>query len=82
MTNSLGYVMYVRPGPGTWSCLACLGLKYPGLNDSLSLSFLIKFSKPSTTATFTLHRVFCCIACTWVVIGCQRDLLLLGRLLI
>ncbi len=41
---------------------------------------IIKFSKPLTSATFTLHRVFYCVARTWVVIGCQRDLLLLGRL--
>ncbi len=34
-----------------------------------------------TSVTFTLHPVFYCDARTWVVIGCQRDLLLLGRLL-
>ncbi len=37
-----------------------------------------EFSQPLTGATFTLHRVFYCVARTWVVIGCQRDLLLLG----
>ncbi len=42
---------------------------------------IIKFSKPLTSATFTLHRVFYCVARTPVVIGCQQDLLLLGRLL-
>ncbi len=41
---------------------------------------IIKFSKPLMSATFTLHRVFYCVALTWVVIGYQRDLLLLGRL--
>ncbi len=40
-----------------------------------------KFSKPLVSTTFTLHRIFYCIASTWVVIGCQRDLLLLERLL-
>ena len=39
---------------------------------------IIKFSKPLTTATFTLHRVFYCVARTLVVIDCQRNLLLLG----
>ncbi len=42
---------------------------------------IIKYSKPLTSATFSLHRVFYCVACSWVVIGCQRDRLLLGRLL-
>ncbi len=37
--------------------------------------------KPLTSATFTQYRIFYCVARTWVVIGCQRDLLLLGRLL-
>ncbi len=40
-----------------------------------------EFSKPLMGATFTLHRVFYCVARTWVVIGCQCDLLLLGQLL-
>ena len=42
---------------------------------------IIKFSKP-LTSTFTLHRVFYYVTCTLVVIGCQRDLPLLGRLLL
>ncbi len=40
-----------------------------------------KFSKPLTSMTFTLRHIFYCVARTWVAIGCQRDLLLLGRLL-
>ncbi len=40
-----------------------------------------EFKTPLTSVTFTLHRIFYCVAHTWVVIGCQRDLLLLGRIL-
>ncbi len=32
-------------------------------------------------STFTLHRVFYCVARTWVMIGYKRDLLLLGQFL-
>ncbi len=42
--------------------------------------FIPEFSKPLTSATFSLHRAFYCVARTWVVIGCQRDLLLLEQL--
>ena len=41
---------------------------------------IINFSKPLTSVTFTLRRIFYCVARTWVVIGCQHDLLLLGWL--
>ncbi len=44
-----------------------------------------EFSKPLRSATCTLHRIFYCVGAVariWVVIGCQRDLLLLGRLLL
>ena len=43
---------------------------------------IIKFSKPLTSVTFTLHRGFYCVACVWVLLGCQRHLLLLARLLL
>ncbi len=43
--------------------------------------FIINFSKQLTSATFILHRVFYCVARTWVLIGCQCYLLLLGWLL-
>ncbi len=50
--------------------------------QSASLTEIIpEFSKPLTSATFALDRVFYCVARTWVMIGCQRELLLLGRLL-
>ncbi len=39
---------------------------------------MVELSKPLTSVK---HRVFYCVARTWVVIGCQHDLLLLGRLL-
>ena len=50
-------------------------------NATWTMPGIMKFSKPSTSATFTLQRIFYCIAHTCVVIGCQRDQLLLGRLL-
>ncbi len=51
-------------------------------NSPSPLLSIPEFSKPLTSATFALHRIFYCVARTWVVIGRQRDLLLLGRLLL
>ncbi len=39
-----------------------------------------EFSKPLTSATFTLHRIFYCVAHTWLAVN-VIDLLLLGPLL-
>ena len=39
-----------------------------------------EFSELLMSTTFTLHRIFYCVARTWVVIGCQHNLLLLERL--
>ncbi len=40
--------------------------------NSVKRKGIPEFSKPLTSAIFTLHRVFYCVAPTRVVIGCQR----------
>ena len=61
-------------------CAACYRTVCDMINSILCPT-IPEFSKPFTIATVTLHCVFYCVARTWVVIGCQRDLLLMGRLL-
>ncbi len=58
-----------------WSLLDFIAVSSPPYKQSV----IPEFSQPSTSATFTLHHIFYCVARTWVVIGCQHDLLLLGR---
>ena len=48
--------------------------------EAQMIAAIPEFTKPLTSTTFALHLVFYCVARPWVVIGCQRVLLLLGRL--
>ncbi len=51
------------------------------LTGEFPMAYYTRIQKPLTSVTFTLHHIFYCVPRTWVVISCQRDLLLLGRLL-